>query len=123
MNNLKVVDRKRIEYFIYIKSSALFKDSKDCKDNDEVIRIISLLHSRKLIKSVSKKTCYFLLHCNENPIYVFPEKELRGLSSNFHINVSVSDLYVYSQDWSTYCIFLQQNILGRPIVGIYQSLT
>ncbi len=26
-----------------------------------------------------------LLHCNENPIYVFPEKELRlrGLSPNF----------------------------------------
>jgi hypothetical protein len=35
-----------------------------------------------------------LLHCNENPIYVFPEKELRGLSPNFHIHVSVSDLYI-----------------------------
>ncbi len=33
-----------------------------------------------------------LPHCNENPIYVFPEKELRGLSPNFHIHVSVSDL-------------------------------
>ncbi len=27
-------------------------------------------------------------------IYVFLEKELRGLSPNFHIHVSVSDLYV-----------------------------
>ncbi len=27
----------------------------------------------------------------QNPIYVFPEKELRGLSPNFHIHVSVSD--------------------------------
>jgi hypothetical protein len=35
------------------------------------------------------------MHCNENPIYVFPEKELRGLTSpNFHIPVSVSDLFV-----------------------------
>jgi hypothetical protein len=34
------------------------------------------------------------LHCNESPIYVFPEKELRGLSLNFHINVSVSDSYI-----------------------------
>ncbi len=34
-----------------------------------------------------------LPHCNKNPIYVFPEKELRGLSPNFHINVSVSDLF------------------------------
>jgi len=33
-------------------------------------------------------------HCNENPIYVFPEKELRGLSPNFHIHVSVSDVYI-----------------------------
>jgi hypothetical protein len=27
-------------------------------------------------------------------IFVFPEKELRGLSPNFHIHVSVSDLYI-----------------------------
>ncbi len=33
------------------------------------------------------------LHCNESPIYVFPEKELR-LSPNFHIPVSVNDLYI-----------------------------
>ncbi len=31
------------------------------------------------------------MHCNENPIYVFPEKEMRGLSPNFHIHVPVSD--------------------------------
>ncbi len=37
---------------------------------------------------------YFGAHCNENPIYVLPEKELRGLSPNFHIHVSVSDLYI-----------------------------
>ncbi len=34
------------------------------------------------------------VHCNENPVYVFPEKELRGLSLNFHIRVSVCDLYI-----------------------------
>ncbi len=39
-------------------------------------------------------------HSNENLIYEFPEKELRGLSPNFHIYVSVSNLY--SQDRSTY---------------------
>jgi hypothetical protein len=27
-------------------------------------------------------------------MYVFPEKELRGLSPNFHIHVSVSDLCI-----------------------------
>jgi hypothetical protein len=33
-------------------------------------------------------------HCNKNPIYVFLSWELRGLSPNFHIHVSVSDLYI-----------------------------
>ncbi len=30
------------------------------------------------------------IHCNENPIYVFPETELRGLSPNFHFHIHVS---------------------------------
>ncbi len=46
------------------------------------------------------------LHCNENPIYVFPEKELRGFSHNFHIHVSVSDLFIPRIGPH---IFLQQN--------------
>jgi hypothetical protein len=33
-------------------------------------------------------------HCNENPIYVFLFWELRSLSLNFHIYVSVSDLNI-----------------------------
>ncbi len=33
--------------------------------------------------------------CNENPIYVFPEKELCAASvPNFHILLSVSDLFI-----------------------------
>ncbi len=34
------------------------------------------------------------MHCTENTIYKFPEKELPGLSSNFHVHVSVSDVYI-----------------------------
>jgi hypothetical protein len=34
------------------------------------------------------------IHCNENPLYVFLFWELRGFSLNFHIHVSVSDLYI-----------------------------
>jgi hypothetical protein len=34
------------------------------------------------------------MHCNENPIYVLLFWELRGLSLNFHIHVSVSVLYI-----------------------------
>jgi hypothetical protein len=33
-------------------------------------------------------------HCNENSIYVFLFWELRGLSPNFHIHMSVSNLYI-----------------------------
>ncbi len=42
---------------------------------------------------------HLLIHCIEKPIYVFPEKELRG--PNFHIVVSVRIYIVYSQDQST----------------------
>ncbi len=37
---------------------------------------------------------WFCLHCKESPIYVFPETELRGLSPNLHIHLSLSDLYI-----------------------------
>ncbi len=33
-------------------------------------------------------------HNTENSKQIFPEKELRGLSPNFHIHVPVSDLYI-----------------------------
>jgi hypothetical protein len=34
------------------------------------------------------------VHCSENHIYVFPEKELRGLCPNFHLHVCVINLYI-----------------------------
>jgi hypothetical protein len=34
------------------------------------------------------------LHCKEDPIYVFLEIKLCGLVPNFHIHVSVIDLYI-----------------------------
>ncbi len=46
------------------------------------------------VVSIIVELSHFLMHCNENPIYVFSENELRGLSPNFHIHVSVSDLYI-----------------------------
>jgi hypothetical protein len=54
---------------------------------------------------------YVFLHCNKNPIYVFPEKELRGLSPDSYIHVSVSDLYI-----PRICpqIWLQQNRRTDP---------
>jgi hypothetical protein len=46
------------------------------------------------------------VHCNGNPIYVFPKKDLCGFSPNFHSYVSVSELYIPRIGPH---IFLQQN--------------
>ncbi len=57
-------------------------------------------------------------HCNETYIYVLPEKEWRGLNTNFHIHVSVNDLYcVFPGSGSVHIISC--SIIGRPIVRIY----
>ncbi len=37
--------------------------------------------------------CHVRTHCKENPIYLFPGMKLRGLVLNFHIHISVNDLY------------------------------
>ncbi len=39
------------------------------------------------------------MHCNENPIDVFLFWELRGLSPNFHIHVSVYRLHTAFLHW------------------------
>ncbi len=43
---------------------------------------------------------------NENSKQIFPEKELRGHSPNFHIHVSVSHLYIPTIDLPTLQIIL-----------------
>jgi hypothetical protein len=59
-----------------------------------------------------------LLHCNGNSLYVFLFWELRGFSPNFHMHVSVSDLYI-----PRIGPHISSSRKGRPIVGIYNSLT
>jgi hypothetical protein len=53
----------------------------------------------------------------ENLKQIFPEKEYRGLSPNFHIHVSVSELYILMMGLP----FLLEEIC-RPILRIYKSL-
>ena len=57
-------------------------------------------------------------HNAENLKQIFPEKELRGHSPNFHIHVSVCDLYIPT----IHLPILLQEIWG-PILGKYKSLT
>jgi hypothetical protein len=51
---------------------------------------------------------------SENLKQIFPEKEYRGLSPNFHIHESVSELYIPTMELP----FLLEEICG-PILGIY----
>ncbi len=79
-------------------------------------RIISYLNTYIFIAEVSDST---LQRKNvENLKQIFPEKEYRDLSPNFHIHVSVSELYIPRIELP----FLLEEICG-PILGIYKSLT
>jgi hypothetical protein len=49
---------------------------------------------------------------------IFPEKEYRGLSPNFHIHASLRDLYI-----STMGLPILLEDICRPILGLYKSLT
>ncbi len=60
------------------------------------------------------------IHCNQYPIYVFPEKDQRGLSPSYHIHVSVSDLYIPRIGAH---IFLQKNRQTDCGTILYKSLT
>jgi hypothetical protein len=48
---------------------------------------------------------------SENSKPIFPEKELRGYSPNFHIHVSESDFYIPTIDLP---ILLQENMGTDP---------
>jgi hypothetical protein len=49
---------------------------------------------------------------------IFPDKEYRGLSPNFHIHASMSDLYI-----PTFGLPILLEEICRPILGLYKSLT
>jgi hypothetical protein len=77
--------------------------------------IIQTVHILELDIVLSQIQCP---HCNENPIYIFLFWELRGLSPNFHIHLSVSNLYIPRIGPHISC-----SRIDRSIVGMYKSLT
>jgi hypothetical protein len=67
----------------------------------------SILKRWPVLKAVKKKFCLeayshqWWEHCNENPHFVFPEKELRGFRPNFDIyKVFLPQIRVYWQKMS-----------------------
>jgi hypothetical protein len=73
----------------------------------------SILYTVKL--SLSFASC---MYCTKSPIYVFPEIKRRGLVPYSYIDLSMIDLYIPR----IVCLFGCSKI-GRPILGIYKSLT
>jgi hypothetical protein len=59
-------------------------------------------------------------HKTENSKQIFPEKELRGLSPNFHIHVSVSDIYIPTVSLP---LLLQKKYVDRSWEYINRSQT
>jgi hypothetical protein len=57
------------------------------------------------------------IHTAANLKQIFPEKEYRDLSPNFHIHVSVSELYIPTMGLP---VLLEE--ICRLILGIYKSL-
>ncbi len=74
----------------------------------------------------SSRTCGLQVtncNCNKEPNtenwkQIFPEKDSNGHSPNFHIHVSVSDLFILTIDLP---ILLRE--ISGPILGIYKSPT
>jgi hypothetical protein len=60
---------------------------------------------------LAKHSCALQRHNTENLKQIFPEKELRGLSPNFHIRVYVRDLYIPTIGLP---ILLQENMWTNP---------
>jgi hypothetical protein len=72
---------------------------KQCQHHPRFIRLYSTWISKKCLKSTfSEWNAWYWdalqRHNTENWKQIFPVKELRSLSPNFHIHVSVSDLYI-----------------------------
>jgi hypothetical protein len=63
-------------------------------EGEAVAQLVAERSLRKKKNRLSKPYCVVNLHCTKNPIYVFPKKELRGISPNSYIYVSVSYLHI-----------------------------
>jgi hypothetical protein len=58
------------------------------------------------------------VNCKDASKQIFLDKELLGLTPNFQIKVSVSDLYIPSHHRSAYSIFCCRKICGPDLGNI-----
>jgi hypothetical protein len=107
--------------FLTVHSLKNFKLTVTC-----IVKVQKLKHYSFLILATRTNTTrdktalrYALQRQNtEISKQIFPEKEYRGISPNFHIHASLSDLYIPTIGLP---ILLEE--ICRPILGLYKSLT
>jgi hypothetical protein len=80
------------------------------KDNINMFGFLEIIHGNEISMDADHA---------EDSNYVFLEIKLRGLVPNFHFHTSVSESYI-SRIGPPIMLQLQ---IGRPMVGIYKSLT
>jgi hypothetical protein len=87
-------------------------------DPDLFVRASSPGHSLSSMSSLGSRDVQPFVHTAKNQCQkqIFPENELRDHSPNFHIHVSVSDLYIPTIDLP---VLLQENTVCGPILGKY----
>ncbi len=76
---------------------------------------LSMCSSRLLWKIGSPAISALQRHNTENFKQIFPEKELCGLSPNFHAHVSVWAIYIFPQ---SVCLFCCRKICGPGNISI-----
>jgi hypothetical protein len=79
---------------------------------------VAQLVAKRSLRKKKNLSNLVLWTCTKNPIYVFPKKELRGLSPHSYIYVSVSYLHIPRIGPHICC-----SKIDRPILEIYKSLT
>ncbi len=79
--------------FVYCSCfSQLFLRQQEATRSESANKVMSAFYTIKLRTLWLEEQT--VERCKENPIYVILFWELRGLSPNFHIHLSVSDLYI-----------------------------
>jgi hypothetical protein len=89
-------------------------------DNENEPAWVEVKNLKDVVGGVSPTSQVTVLQRQNTEIskQIFSEKEYRGLSPNFHIHASVSDLYI---PMISLPILLEE--ICRPILGLYKSLT
>jgi hypothetical protein len=88
-------NRNYVNVFTYIIWHAIFNTALSTKEAPKILFIFLYKVQCTNCSSYFEEKVYTLQRKKaDNLKQIFPEKEYRGLSPNFHIHVSLSELYI-----------------------------